>query len=318
MKKGWVDFKHVKASVTFEQLLAHYGLEFRPAKGSELLGLCPFHQDTKPSFRVNTEKNVFHCFDCDAKGNVLDFVARKESVTIRKAALMLSEWFGIGNGEKEAPSSNLSPTEGAKEPVAAAAEPVEGNKPLKFTLKVVYDHPYLKERGIEPELAEEFGVGFCKRGMMKDRIAISIHDATGQLVAYAGRWVSGDVPEGEEKYRLPPGFKKSIVLYNLHRVKGIEPLFVVEGFFSVMRLHKLGIHAIALMGRSLSQEQEKLLQENGVKSLMLMLDGDSPGREAQVALLQQLGEKFLVGAVDLPDGGQPDTVDESFLYEVLS
>jgi len=59
---------------------------------------------------VNTEKRVFHCFGCDAKGNVLDFVVRKEAVTIRKAALMLSEWFGIGNGETEAPSSKLSPT----------------------------------------------------------------------------------------------------------------------------------------------------------------------------------------------------------------
>jgi DNA primase len=96
MKKGWVDFKHVKASVTFEQLLAHYKLELKPAKGSELVCLCPFHEDTKPSLRVNTEKRVFHCFGCDTKGNVLDFVARKEAVTIRKAALMLSEWFFSG------------------------------------------------------------------------------------------------------------------------------------------------------------------------------------------------------------------------------
>ena len=189
MKKGWVDFKQVKASVTFEQLLAHYELKLKPAKGSELLGLCPFHQDTKPSFRVNTEKNVFHCFGCDAKGNVLDFVARKESVTIRKAALMLSEWFELGNGEKEAPSSNLSPTESPNEDSTGSEKPPETNQPLSFTLKLAYDHPYLKERGIEPELAQEFGTGFCKRGMMKNRIAIPIHDSDGQLVAYAGRLI---------------------------------------------------------------------------------------------------------------------------------
>lgn len=317
MKKNWVDFKHIKQSVTFEQVIAHYGLELKPAKGDELLGLCPFHEDTKPSFRVNTKKRVFHCFGCDAKGNVLEFVVRKEGVTIKKAALLVSEWFSIGQEGIGAVNANLSPTESPTRADAAPAEPVEPNKPLKFTLTVKHDHPYLRERGIEPSVAEMFGVGFCDRGMMKDRIAIPIHDASGQLVAYAGRWVSGELPEGEEKYKLPPGFKKSIVLYNLHRVKGIEPLIVVEGFFSVMRLHKLGIRAIALMGRSLSQEQEKLLQDNGVNSLMLMLDGDPPGREAQAALLKRLDKKFLVGAIDLPDGTEPDTVDEKVLREVL-
>jgi len=318
MKKNWVDFKKVKESVTFEQVLAHYGISLKPAIGDELLGLCPFHEDTKPSFRVNTKKRVFHCFGCDAKGNVLDFVVRKESVTIKKAALLVSEWFGVGQEGIVAVNANISPTKSPTRADTAPAEPVEPNKPLKFTLKVKHDHAYLMERRIEPAVAEAFGVGFCDRGMMKDRIAIPIHDASGQLVAYAGRWVSGELPEGEEKYKLPPGFKKSIVLYNLHRVKGQESLVVVEGFFSTMRLHTLDVPAIALMGRSLSEVQEKLLQESGVKALTLMLDGDTPGREAQAALLQRLAGKFLVRTVELPDGAEPDTVEESVLRKVLA
>jgi len=317
MKKGWVDFKAVKASVTFEEVLAHYGIQLKPARGGELLGLCPFHEDTKPSFRVNVEKKVFHCFGCDAKGNVLDFVARKEGVTIKKAAELVSEWFGVGKRETASPSRDLSPSESLKKAETVPAEPLEPNKPLTFTLKLEPDHPYLRQRGIEPEVAQHFGIGFCSRGLMKDRIAIPIHDAEGQLVAYAGRWVGGDLPEGEEKYKLPPGFKKSLVLYNLHRVKGERSLVVVEGFFSVMRLHKLGVPAVALMGRSLSQEQEKLLVESGVKALTLMLDGDPPGREAQAGLLQRLARRFSVRAVDLPEGAEPDTVDESVLREVL-
>lgn len=317
MKKNWVDFRHIKQSVTFEQVLAHYGISLKPAKGDELLGLCPFHEDTKPSFRVNTKKRVFHCFGCDAKGNVLDFVVRKEGVTIKKAALLVSEWFGSGQEGSVAVKANISPTESPTRADTAPTEPVEPNKPLKFALRVKHDNPYLRERGIEPSIAETFGVGFCDRGMMKDRIAIPIHDAEGQLVAYAGRWVSGELPEGEEKYKLPPGFKKSIVLYNLHRVKEQERLVVVEGFFSVMRLHTLGVSAVALMGRSLSLEQEKLLQESGVKSLTLMLDGDPPGREAQAQLLARLARKFSVRAAELPDGTEPDTVNESVLREVL-
>jgi DNA primase len=318
MKKGWVDFKKVKEAVKFELVLEHYGISLMPAKGDELLGLCPFHEDTKPSFRVNTKKRVFHCFGCDAKGNVLDFVVRKEGVTVKKAALLVSEWFGIGIEGSGAVNANMSHTGSPMKAGPAPAEPVEPNKPLKFTLQVKHDHTYLQERGIDPDLARTSGVGFCDRGMMKGRIAIPIHDADGNLVAYAGRWVSGELPAGEEKYKLPPGFKKSHVLYNLHRVKGEKSLVVVEGFFSALRLHRLGIPAVALMGRSLSQEQEKLLQEGGVKSLTLMLDGDPPGREAQAELLVRLSRKFSVRAAELPDGAEPDTVDESILREVLS
>lgn len=55
-----VDFKRVKQSVTFEQVLAHYGISLKPVNGGELLGLCPFNEDTKPSFRLNSEMKVFH------------------------------------------------------------------------------------------------------------------------------------------------------------------------------------------------------------------------------------------------------------------
>ena len=67
---------------------------------------------------------------------------------------------------------------------------------------------------------------------MAGRIAIPIHDEAGDLVAYAGRWPGDDGwPEGEERYKLPQGFQKSHVLFNLHRVLDAEHLVVVEGYF---------------------------------------------------------------------------------------
>jgi DNA primase len=76
-------------------------------------------------------------------------------------------------------------------------------------------HPYLKERGLKKETIKEFGLGYCKRGLMKGRIAILIHNEEGDLVAYAGRY-PGDPPEGEPKYKFPPRFKKSLVVFNLN------------------------------------------------------------------------------------------------------
>ena len=57
---------------------------------------------------------------------------------------------------------------------------------------------------------------------MAGRICIPIHNAKGELVAYAGRWPGEDVPDGQERYKLPPKFHKSRVLFNLHRLAGGE------------------------------------------------------------------------------------------------
>jgi DNA primase len=126
-----------------------------------------------------------------------------------------------------------------------------------------------------------------------------------------------DLPRGVPKYILPRGFEKRRVLFNLHRVSGAEHLVVVEGYWSVFRLHALAVPTIALMGRTLSPEQETLLIDSGVRRLTLLLDGDRPGREATLELLPRLACPFFIRVVHLPDGAQPDTVPEKFLLEVL-
>ena len=144
-----------------------------------------------------------------------------------------------------------------------------------------------------------------------------IHDERGVLVAYSGRWASDELPEGVPKYDLPDKFPKRRVLFNLHRVTGAEHVVLVEGYWSVFRLHALDVPAIALMGRTLSSEQETLLIEFGAGMLTLMLDGDRPGREATDHLLPRLTDRFFVRAVRLPNQTKPDTVPEQFLLQVL-
>ena len=191
---------------------------------------------------------------------------------------------------------------------------------MTFTLKLDLKHPYLEGRGVTPELAAAFGVGYCARGMMGGRIAIPIHDDAGNLVAYAGRW-PGEPPAAEQRYKLSVGFKKSLVLYNLHRLKYSEEVVLVEGYWSVMRLYDLGVLAVALMGRSLSPQQEELLVsagvKRGVKRLVLLLDGDVPGRQAAAELLPRLARRFFVRLVELPDDAQPDTIPLATLRELL-
>jgi DNA primase len=314
-KKNWVDFREIKAKVGIKDILAHYGLlEGLKEKGDELVGLCPFHKESKGSFRANLTKNAFHCFGCGAKGNVLDFVSLKEKINIREAGLLTQGWFRLGSeGSQKAPGEPKkskaieNPIQEKKEQNEADIGDNEINFPLTFVLKNLdYNHPYLFERGLSKEAIEYFGMGFCSKGLMKDRIVIPIHNQKGELVAYAGRW-PGDPPESEGKYKLPPKFSKSAVVFNLHRAKEFadKGLILVEGYFDVFKLWQAGFsNAVALMGSQMSKEQEELIIEtigsNG--RVILLFDNDEAGIKCQQDVLERLAKKCFVKVSSLPEG----------------
>ena len=333
-----VDFRAVRAAVSMEDVLGHYGLLDKMKRtGDSLSGCCPVHKGSNPTqFRVSLGKNVWNCFsECKAGGNVIDFIARMEGVTVYAAAQAAINWFKLadetaytkrdGSGASsppvpEKPARDNSPRQ-PRAPVqsdASAApkslgESTESNPPLKFRLdKLNRKHPYLIERGLNPETIADFEIGFCSKGMMADRIAIPIRNAEGAIVAYAGRW-AGDPPEGAPKYRLPPGFRKSQELFNLDkaRLESVEvPLVIVEGFFDAMKLYQLGHRrVVALMGCSLSPAQEELIHRHfGTKArIVLMLDEDDAGRTARDEIVVRLA-KFAFVRIHVFDheGQQPE------------
>src|SRR5262249_54726386 len=140
----------------------------------------------------NPDKNAFHCFSCEAKGNVLDFVAAMEKCSIRDAGVKLQQWFNVPAERREQPDKDQANKRPEADTQLAAEEiedSAEANQPLKFTLKGIDPtHAYLAERRITEEAAQEFGVGFFSgKGSMAGRCVIPIHNANGELVAYAGR-----------------------------------------------------------------------------------------------------------------------------------
>jgi DNA primase len=153
---------------------------------------------------------------------------------------------------------------------------------------------------------------------MAGRICIPIHNERGELVAYAGRWPGDAEPDGQERYKLPAKFQKSRVLYNLHRVTEGEHLVLVEGNWSAIRLHALGVPVAALMGWSVSEPQLALLRERGIRVVTLLLDGDDTGRRGRERVLPDLAGVFFVRAPVLPDGEKPDTLPERVLRELVA
>jgi DNA primase len=314
MESNWVDFKAIKAAVTLGQVLDRYGLKLKRS-GRELRGRCPIHQgDGTDSFHANTEKNAFHCFSCQAKGNVLDFVAAMEKCSVRDAALKVQDWFQVAATAPAALTarSALAPQPARKE-IGNSGPP---NKPLAFKLKGIdYRHPYLAQRGIDPETAEYFGVGFFSgKGSMSGRIVIPIENETGELVAYAGRSIDG----GEPKYKLPAGFKKSQMLYNLARAAEETEgrVVLVEGYFDCIRVSQAEHPCVALMGCSLSEEQEQQIVAH-FRQVIIMLDGDEAGRRAARDIASRLVRKVYVRVVYLPEGNQPDQCSPYKLRELL-
>jgi DNA primase len=337
----WVSFDEIKKTVSLQMAIDHYGIPLRRVGPDTLRGKCPLpshnSKTSTESFTATLSKGVGGAWACQSQsciksrgrvgGNVLDFVAAMEKCSVRDAAIKLQTWFLV-------PAAGGSPRPVGKEPradISAGKEPEDAlvskkndqevvgesefNTPLSFTLqKIDHAHPYVNERGLTDETARTFGVGvFPGKGSMQGRFVIPIHNAKGDLVAYAGRSIDGTEP----RYKFPAGFHKSLELFNLHYVKGELSVVLVEGFFDCMKVTQAGFPSVALMGSTMSKTQEELLAEHFGR-VIVMLDGDEAGRVAAQGIADRLRQiVYQVDVVDLPDAVQPDQVSKDELQKFL-
>lgn len=339
---AFVDFKEVKSRVAITQILERYDL-MRTLKRSadRLSGPCPLHKGTNPTqFRVSASKNCWNCFGtCGRGGNVIDFVAMREGLSFRDAALLLQEWFmpdkaAMKLAEAPSPRPHLrtsSPPSGpppSSGTVAASSsdddDEAGDNPPLSFELKSLkLDHPYPASRGLTAAIVKEYGIGYCTKGCLRGYVAIPVRSREGQLVAYIGRW-PGDPSEDKPKYRLPKGFKKRLEVFNLDRASkepADQPLLVVEGVFDCLRLVQLGYpRTVALLGSTLSARQEILIRDaagpNG--PVYLLLDADEAGRHGASDAAGRLSRHCAVRTVDIGEfRHQPEQLEKPEIEALL-
>jgi DNA primase len=313
----WVDFKSLKAKVSMETVLSHYDVRLRRAGADEFRGKCPLptHSSarSKDSFSASFTRNVWSCqsASCIAAragrlgGNVFDFVAEMEGCSIREAALRLDRSLT----ENRLPLATPRNTE-------AVPGPPE-NRPLSFTLRNIdHQHSYLTSRGLSEQTARYFGVGYYDgNGVLGGRVVIPIHNEHGELVAYSGRAID----QSEPRYRLPAGFRKSHVLFNLHRAIQSRDcaLILVEGFFDTFKIHQAGHpNVAALMGSNPSACQTDLIRTY-FDQVILMLDADEAGRTATAAAATALCSVMGVQFVELAAGSQPDQLASEEISQLL-
>ena len=323
MSNQWVNFAAIKESVDIDQVLEHYRVRLKRVRKDYLRGLCPLpthgSEQSRESFGVDTSRNVWACHSascCQARhgkvgGNILDLVAGMEVCSIREAALRLRAWSDASR-ETGLPDQLVSK---GKRAGSIQEEPPR----LSFTLRLQW-HPYLEQRGIQRPTAARFGVGYyAGSGLLGGRMVFPIHDEGGQLVAYAGRMMDGREP----RYLFPPGFRKSQVVFNLHRAVGSAArqggvAIVVEGFFDCLKVYQAGYgNVVALMGASVSERQSELL-DTCFRELVVMLDGDEAGRRASQKLVARRWKKLSRSLVEVPNGRQPDQLSTEEIKRILS
>lgn len=314
-------------------------------RGKKHVGLCPFHSEKLPSFTVDDEKQLYHCFGCGVGGDVFTLVMEKESLSFPEALKYLAEKYNITLPEKKKLSPQVAKLE---EQLSKINENTlaffrknlfktrEGEKALLYLekrniseeiiqeLKIGYALnswdslcSFFQEKNISPQLLEKAGVvirrekkeGYYDR--FRGRIIFPIFTLTGKVVAFGGRTIS----DAEPKYLNSPDspiYTKGKLLYGLNfcknsiREKG--ELILVEGYTDFLSLYRAGITNIAAsLGTSLTHDQVFLARRFALR-LIVCYDSDSPGIKAALRAVSLCFERGVqIKIMTLPKGSDPDS-----------
>ena len=354
-ERPFVSFAEVKAKVSIPDILDAFGITRQfTRKADHLVGACPLPQH-KHGPRPNTEqfkidrKNgtwLYKCFgDCNGKpggaGDVIEFAKAMTSLSDAHVRFWFVEKFGERlSSAKPNPQSSDPERKGtcehhANENSQAAQKAIQNLpdvpaplKPLKFFLNLDLNVPYLSERGLSDATTRRLSLGLCNRGVLKGYVAMPVYNwprPDGQLpIAYFGRWPGDDFDEsqGRPRYKWPPDFPKQQIVYGLHEAfadgEPGSPLAVVESPFGVFHLVEQGFPSVvAICGSSMSDEQAAILTSTG-RPIILMLDGDEPGRQGMRLAAAKLIKSTFVRVASLPDAAKPDILSPEQICQLLA
>lgn len=316
--------------------------------GQNYKGLCPFHNEKTPSFTVSPAKQIFHCFGCQESGSVISFLMKHEHLSYPESVKSLAKRYNIEIEEKE----------------YSEEEKEERNKAESFAiiLKMTADHfhdqllnsekgkaiaqSYLKERGVNAEMVEKFGLGYCpddgrafaefaisrgydkafleELGLIKEnargsydiyrgRLIFPIKDLGGKVIAFGARALkSGQQP----KYINSPEhliYNKSRTLYALHEArKSIgqkDNVYVVEGYTDVIAMQQAGVeNVVATCGTSVTEDHIARLRHI-TKNVTVIFDGDVAGQKAALKTVKIILRSGLnARVITLPEADDPDSL----------
>ena len=316
--------------------------------GRSYKALCPFHHEKTPSFIVNPDKQIFHCFGCSAGGNAFGFLMQHERLEFPEAIEALAKRTGVIIHEASAAerkTQNLSEqlykiNEAAAHFYSDQLHAPEGEPALKYLLKrgltketiqrfkIGYAQDkwdgllnYLRSKGFGLGLIEKSGLIIAKDNggyydRFRKRILIPIHDTKGRTVAFGARVLDNSLPKYINSPETPV-YSKSKVLFGLdlnnEEIRLKDLAVIVEGYFDLIFPYQAGVKNItASCGTALTQEQIRLLKRYS-RNVVLVYDSDNAGQMATLRSIDTLIEEGLnVMAARLPEGYDPDSFARRF------
>ena len=273
--------------------------EYVPLKrrGRNWFGLCPFHHEDTPSFSVNPEKGIFKCFGCGKGGNAVGFIQEMEHLTFSEAVRKLGDRYHVAIPEKAmSPEEQRARSERQSMLAAHQAGAAFYAGCLQHSQAA---RAYMQKRGISPEMAERFGLGYApeedwqalynslrdqgygddtlikcgliskslKNGRCYDkfhgRLIFPIRDHRGAVVAFGGRALGDEQPKYLNS-QTTPIYNKSNLLYALDlaadTIRQTHQVVVMEGYMDVLTAHSFGVtNAVASLGTAFTSEHVRLL-----------------------------------------------------------
>ncbi len=322
--------------------------------GKNYVGLCPFHSEKTPSFTVSPEKQIFYCFGCAAGGNVYSFLMKHNGISFPDAAKILAGRYGI-----DIPTRTMSPEQ--KRRMSQRENLLAVNRQaMEFFRKQLLGAAsgkrameYLKKRGINKEIFDNFNLGYAPQGWdnllsffikknisldlvekaglivprkeksgfydrFRDRLIFPIFDLNMQAIGFGGRVMDDSVPKYLNSPETPV-YNKSRSLYGLHLAKmkcrENERVYIVEGYFDLLALHQHGLqNSVATLGTSLTPEHVQILKGFVGKDGKIILVFDSD--DAGIKAVQRSIGIFMRMEVNARIIVLPEGYDpDSYLFE---
>jgi DNA primase len=289
-------------------------------RGSNLIGVCPFHKEKTPSFNVNPARNIFKCFGCGKAGDSVRFIMEHEHYSYPEALRYLAKKYGIKIEEREQTPEEMAAQNERERMfnINSFAQKYFSETMLNTDEGQSVGLTYFRERGFRDAIINRFQLGYCpnsgsafteyaiKNGYDKDllikvgltgsyenrlydryqgRVIFPIHNLTGKVIGFGGRILTSE--KTKAKYVNSPEseiYNKSQTLYGIffarNEISRLDNCILVEGYADVLSMHQAGIENVVASSGTSLTTEQIRMISRYTKNVTMLYDGDAAGIHA--------------------------------------